>query len=70
VEVVVPLEIAESIHGTWHYHLRTGPDTFKALCGAQVMPTSIPLEHWNKKIPNYHIPESFCSKCNEAKDDA
>lgn len=59
------LEVTEGVAGVWHYHLRK-VGQLRALCGAMVMRTSIPLERWNRKIPDYHLPESFCEKC-EAK---
>lgn len=59
-------EISEGVSGTWHYHLREVGE-IKALCGAMVMRTSMRLGRWNKKIPDYHIPESFCSKCDELR---
>ena len=55
-------EITEGVAGMWHYHLRR-KGSLKALCGATVMPTSIPLSRWNKPIPDYHLPESFCKEC-------
>lgn len=61
------LEVTEGIAGMWHYHLRPRGE-LRALCGAAVMRTSVPLDRWNKKIPNYHIPESFCQKCNELRE--
>lgn len=51
--------VAEGISSTWHYHLRN-PGSFKALCGAQVMGTSIPVSAWGTKT---HINEHWCSKC-------
>ena len=56
-------EITEGVAGMWHYHLRVVGE-LKALCGAMVMHTSMRLGRWNKKIPNHHIPESYCSKCD------
>lgn len=58
------IEICEGIAGMWHYHLRH-PQQVKSLCGATVMGTSIPLKSWGRKIPSYHIPESYCSNCDE-----
>ena len=68
VKVNGPLEICEGVSATWHYHL-CKPGTFKALCGASVMLSHVPLDQWNKKIPNYHVPESFCQKCDGIKDE-
>ena len=59
-------EITEGVSSVWHYHLRVVGE-IKALCGGMVMHTSIPLERWNKKIPNYHLPESFCSRCDNMR---
>ena len=61
------IEIAESVMGTWHYHLRKSGSN-RALCGAQVMHSARPLERWNVKIPNHHIPESFCTECDDSYD--
>lgn len=62
------LQIWEGISGTWHYHLRDSKDKEhkpSALCGAFIMPTSIPLEAWDKTLPDYHLPEKWCAKCYE-----
>lgn len=58
----MPLKIVEGIAGYWFYHLREG-DTGKALCGAEVMRTSIPLDGWARTPTNYHIPEKWCHHC-------
>ncbi len=58
------IECCESVMGTWHYHLRKVGSNH-ALCGDLTMYSPRPLERWNVKIPDHHIPESFCSKCNE-----
>ena len=57
------IECCESVMGTWHYHLREVGSN-NALCGAQVMHSPMLLERWNVKIPNHHVPQSFCSKCD------
>jgi hypothetical protein len=51
--------VAETIHGTFHYHLRA-PDLIYALCGARVMQTSIPVSAWGART---HINERWCQKC-------
>jgi len=61
------LEICEGVAGVWHYHLRKKGES-RALCRAFVMPTKIPLSQWNRKIPDHHIPESYCKKCDALKD--
>jgi hypothetical protein len=56
--------ITEGIAGRWHYHLReAGKLIGPALCGAEVMHTSIPLTYWNKTPKNYHLPEKWCEEC-------
>lgn len=57
------LECCEGVAGMWHYHLRR-PGTYTSLCGKPVMNTGRPLSRWNVKIPNHHIPESFCKACD------
>jgi hypothetical protein len=58
------IEVCEGVSSVWHYHLREAGST-TALCGAHVMLCHVPLDRWNKPVPNHHVPESFCSKCNE-----
>lgn len=60
------IEVAESVHGTWHYHLREA-GSHRALCGASVMFCSMPLKRWNVKIPDFHLPQSFCSECDHLR---
>ena len=60
---VVTLVVTEGVAGVWCYHLNDEKQKARALCGAWTMPTSIKLECWGKTPPNYHIPESWCSKC-------
>jgi len=62
-----PLVVTEGISGFWHYHLSVEGSPSRGLCGAWTMPTSLPLSGWNRRIPHYHIPESFCSKCEAAR---
>ena len=57
------LKITEGVSGTWFYHLSHATSPTRALCGAWVMSTSVPLSRWGRLIPNYHINERFCSKC-------
>jgi hypothetical protein len=53
------LSVAEGINGYFRYHLRA-PDSTYALCGAQVMRTSIPVAAWGTQT---HIGEKWCQKC-------
>lgn len=53
------LSIAESIHGTWYYHLRSGSD-HRSLCGGHVMHTAVPLSAWGTTS---HLNERWCSQC-------
>ncbi len=54
-------EIAESVTGTFYYHL-SEPDKFRSACEdqAQVMHTRIPLSTWGHKG---HLRERWCEKC-------
>jgi len=59
------LSVAEGIHGTWYYHLWVQPKNSsggKALCGAQVMVTSIPMSAWGTRT---HLNERWCSLCKK-----
>lgn len=68
--------ITEGVESTWHYHLslwvRSGdaligqPDVI-AMCGARVMPTSIPLKDWDTTPANYHIYETWCKDCHRLR---
>lgn len=60
------IEVCESIHGTWHYHLRERGKT-ESICGATVMHCGIPLSQWYRKLEGHHIPESFCKKCEDER---
>lgn len=55
-----PLQIVESIHGTYSYHLRRG-DKGLSLCGKLVMPTSLPLTTWGYQSD--HLNERYCNRC-------
>ena len=57
------LEICETVHGTWHYHVR-GHEESRAKCGAMVMRSHMPLEQWGNLQP-FHIPLSYCQECGE-----
>lgn len=68
--------ITEDVESTWHYHLslwvrangaKVGQPNVVALCGARVMPISIPLKAWDTTPPNWHIPESWCKKCDQLR---
>lgn len=60
--------VTESVHGTYYYHLapavpgRDGRTTSatRALCGARVMSTAIPLVAWGYRG---HLGERYCSTC-------
>lgn len=67
MEGVVKYDITEGVAGMWHYHLRVEGEQ-KALCGATVMRTSVPPENWNRKIAGYHLPRSFCEKCEALRE--
>lgn len=54
------LKIAESVHGTWFYHLSRTEHSEKALCGARTMHTSIPLSTWGHIG---HLNERYCADC-------
>jgi hypothetical protein len=53
------IRIGEGIHGTFSYHLHV-EGTHQALCGTQIMRTSIPLESWGVIT---HLCERYCEKC-------
>lgn len=58
----VHLVVTEGVESTWHYHLshpKDGRET-KALCGAQVMNTRIPISAWGCKG---HWSERWCATC-------
>jgi hypothetical protein len=54
--------VTEGIHGTFRYHLsetRSG----RALCGARVMLTHIPVSAWGTVS---HLGERWCAACEKA----
>ena len=53
------LRVTESIYGTWYYHLAR-KNEYKALCGAHVMNSGIPLTDWGEKT---ELGERWCSVC-------
>ena len=55
------LLVTEGIAGTYHYHLAFTGDT-RALCGARVMHTSVPLTAWSYRG---HLNEHYCATCAE-----
>lgn len=61
------LQCSEGVASMWHYHLRK-PGCTRALCGAPVMGSGRPLGQWGIVPPNYHLPESFCSACEQKAD--
>ena len=61
------LKVTEGVSGVWHYHLSEAHRESRALCGAQVMATSIPLQGW--KLPfGEHFPKrpTWREKCDLA----
>jgi hypothetical protein len=55
------LNVVETIHGTWFYHIRDG-DRGPAICGYKdVMPTHVPLDAaWGYRG---HLNERYCEEC-------
>ena len=55
--------IVEGIAGMWSYHISTDVP-YRALCGAQTMNTSIPIERW-ESVFGEHFPKrpTWCSEC-------
>jgi hypothetical protein len=61
------LVVTEGVSGVWHYHLSEAHRTSRALCDAQTMATSMPLQNW--KLPfGEHFPKrpTWCEKCDIA----
>lgn len=61
------LGIVEGVESVWRYHLGTVEKTkfgykCNALCGRNVMQTSIPLKTWGMIS---HIGEKYCSECEK-----
>lgn len=56
------MRIGEGVHGTFSYHLHV-EGTHQALCGTQIMRTSVPLESWGVVT---HLSERYCEKCAAA----
>lgn len=56
------LQIIETVHGTYSFHLSLKGD-MRPLCGSEItmMPTEIPLETWGLKT---HLGEKYCSICS------
>ena len=61
-EEIEEVVVKEGVESYWNYHL-AHPNCFTSLCGKKVMNTSIPLSAWDSTPKDYHIPESWCSKC-------
>jgi len=55
--------LLEGIAGIWHYHLADN-SLKRALCGAEVMATSIPETFWESRT---HLKERYCLKCAELR---
>lgn len=60
------IKVAESIHGTFFYHLSRMPHSTVALCGARTMFTSIPIKAWGATTSHLH--ERYCARCAELRD--
>jgi hypothetical protein len=55
------VEMVESIHGNFHYHLkRIDVKQRRSLCGAMIMACNIPLSAWGTVS---HLRESYCEEC-------
>lgn len=59
------IRIGEGVHGTFSYHLHV-EGTHQALCGTQIMRTSVPLESWGVIT---HLGERYCEKCAAARNE-
>lgn len=63
------LQVVESVHGTFYYHLATEPEPSRPLapiCGKTtplMMRTKIPLESWGLVT---HLNERYCEGCEAA----
>ena len=61
-------KVTEGICGIFSYHLsHPHVSHFLSLCGAQVMPTRIPIEAWGTKT---ELNEKYCSDCYKKAEDA
>lgn len=58
--VVEDLVVAESVHGTYFYHLARQNATAQSLCGARTMATSMELSQWGGRG---HLNERYCTDC-------
>lgn len=54
------VQVSESIHGTYYYHVSLKSKPSVALCGATAMPTGVPLSTWGCRG---HLQESYCRSC-------
>lgn len=63
------LKITEGVAGMWHYHLSCADTPFVALCGARVMGTAMPIDHWRKKFGE-HFPKrpTWCAECEKLRE--
>ena len=55
--------VTEGIESHWNYHISSSDQTTQALCGKPTMGTNIPLNVWGQTPEDYHIPETWCKKC-------
>jgi len=64
------MKITEGVMGMWHYHISFDDEPYRALCGAKVMGTSIPLDQWGKPFGE-HFPKrpTYCSGCEKERTD-
>lgn len=60
------LVITEGTASMWHYHLSKADATARGLCGAETMRTALRPQQW-RTMPSYHVPYSWCSKCDAAR---
>lgn len=56
------LFVAEGVAGTWRYHLARTPYATRALCGAETMPTHLPIGSWGVVT---HLKERYCGTCEQ-----
>lgn len=57
-------EVTEGVAGMWHYHLRRVAE-LRAVCGALVMGSGIPIAHWGRTSANWKIRASWCEECTK-----
>lgn len=55
--------VTEGIESCWNYHISRPDQITQSLCGKPTMGTNVPLDAWGKTPKNYHLPETWCAKC-------